>query len=109
MIKRKNKLALIYVTTKGKSEALKIARVVLAKRLAAGSNIIKNVESLYWWKGKVQASTEAILIFKTTRASIPRLIKAVKALHSYECPCIVEVPLGKGNPDFFRWIEENMK
>lgn len=99
-----SRYSLVYITTKNQQEALKIAKAALANRLAAGSNIINNIQSLYWWKGKVQSGREAILILKTKHSMVAKLIIQVKALHSYECPCIVEIPLGQGNPDFFRWL-----
>ncbi|MBN2058628.1 MAG: divalent-cation tolerance protein CutA [Candidatus Saganbacteria bacterium] len=101
-----SRYSLVYITTANKKEALKIARAVLAKKLAAGSNIIDRVSSLYWWKGKVQSAKEALLIFKTTKKAVPRLIRTVKAIHSYECPCIIELPIGQGDPDFLRWLAD---
>jgi periplasmic divalent cation tolerance protein len=101
-----SRYSLVYVTTASKSEAARIAERVLRLRLAAGSNILSPVASQYWWKGKLQRSTEAILTLKTKSSLVAKLIKQVKALHSYDCPCIIEIPLGKGYDKFFQWLDQ---
>jgi periplasmic divalent cation tolerance protein len=46
-----------------------------------------------------------VLILKTREELIAAAVDHVKALHSYECPCVVAIPLTGGNPDFLKWIE----
>lgn len=99
------KYNLIYITTKDKAEAKKIAQALVEERLAACANIIDNMESLYWWEGKVQNSNEAVLVVKTKEALVPELIEKVKSLHSYKCPCIVSLPILDGNKAFLDWIK----
>ena len=98
--------SIIYITAPNKEEAEKISRVLLEERLIACANIIDSITSLYWWKGEIQKSGEALLIAKTKESLIDQLIKRVKALHSYECPCIVSFSIAKGNPDFLKWISD---
>jgi len=100
------KLNLIYITAKDKEEAGKIGRALVEARLAACVNIIENMNSIYWWEGKIQDESEAILIAKTRELLVPKLIEKVKSLHSYECPCIVSLPLLGGNKDYLDWIEK---
>lgn len=99
------KYRLIYITTKDRGEARSIGLTLIKDRLAAGVNIIDKIESIYWWEGKVQNGSEALLIAKTKEAAVPALIEKVKSLHSYKTPCIVSLPIAEGNPDFLRWIE----
>lgn len=103
-----SRYSLVYVTTANKREAARIAEKVLNFRLAAGSNIISPVASRYWWRGKMQSSKEAILILKTKKTLVAKLIKQVKSLHSYECPCVVEIPLGRGYNKFYQWLEKEL-
>ncbi len=98
------KASLIYITAGGVDEARAIARELVTSRLAACANIIDNVNSLYWWNGEVQDDREAIIILKTREALISRLVERVKSMHSYECPCIVSLPIAEGNPAFLEWI-----
>ena len=62
------------------------------------------MRSLYWWDGAVQEDGETVLIAKTTEAQLDKLIARVKALHSYDCPCIVALPMVGGHTDFLAWI-----
>jgi len=96
---------MIYVTCGSRDEALAIARTVVGERLAACANIIDGMSSLYWWQGRISEDAETVLLFKTTAQHVAALTERVKALHSYDVPCVVEVPLGGGNAAYFDWIE----
>lgn len=101
--------ALVYITTKNKAEALKIGCALIKDRLAACVNIIESMTSIYNWEGKIHQDNETILIAKTRQSLVKKLIKRVKELHSYECPCIVAVPIIEGNKDFLQWLKINSK
>jgi len=96
---------LIYMTASSAEEARKIGRTLVEERLAACANILGDMTSIYRWEDTVQEDREVALIAKTTAAHVPRIIERVKALHSYECPCVVAVPISAGNPAFLDWIE----
>lgn len=96
----------VYVTTSDIQEAKKIGRLLVEKRLAACVNILGAIESMFWWEGGLQESGEVAFIAKTTGQRVPELIDAVRAAHSYDCPCVVILPIEAGNPDFLKWITE---
>jgi len=98
---------IIFITTGSKKEAEVIARDLVGKRLAACVSILPSVESVYTWKGRIQASKECLLIAKTEDRLFLKVEKAVKRLHSYECPEIVAFQLSKGSADYMRWIKES--
>ena len=102
-------LRLVYITTKDKAEAQKIGKTLVENRLAACANIIDKMSSIYWWEGKVQNANETVLIAKTRASLVQELIKKVKELHSYDCPCIVSLPIENGNPQFLDWIEKETR
>ncbi|OGC11663.1 hypothetical protein A3K48_04105 [candidate division WOR-1 bacterium RIFOXYA12_FULL_52_29] len=104
----KEKYCLVYITTKDKDEAKKIGFELVSNRLAAGVNIIDKLESIYWWEGKVQNGSEALLIAKTKESIVPALIEKVKSLHSYEVPCVVSLPINEGSHDFLKWIDNEV-
>src|SRR5215469_1438485 len=79
---------IVYVTASNAGEARRIGRTLVEERLAACANITAPVTSIYWWEGKVEEASEAVLILKTTEARLEALVSRVKALHSYDCPCI---------------------
>jgi periplasmic divalent cation tolerance protein len=94
----------IYVTTKDADEAKLIARTVVGERLAACANLLGGIESVYRWQGRICEDQEVALILKTTAERKTELIDRIKELHSYECPCIVCLPIADGNRDFLAWI-----
>lgn len=98
------KFCFIYITTASLTQARAIGKELVKNRLAACVNILDNMNSLYWWEGKIQDEREAVLIAKTRQTRVLALIKKVKALHSYTCPCIVALPITGGNKDFLNWI-----
>lgn len=94
----------IYVTAVSSKQAHAIGRKLIEERLAACVNIFEAMTSLYWWQGRIEQTNEAVLIAKTRSALVPAVVERVKALHSYSCPCVVALRVGKGNPDFLEWI-----
>jgi len=100
---------LIYMTASGPEEARRIGRTLVEERLVACVNILERVHSIYWWDGKIQEEPEAVLVAKTQGSLVERLIQRVKALHSYDCPCVVGVPITEGNPEFLAWIAEETR
>jgi periplasmic divalent cation tolerance protein len=99
---------LVYITTGNKEEAKVIGKELVKSRLAACVNIIDHMNSIYLWEGKLQEDEETVLIAKTTSAMVSKLVARVKELHSYECPCVVTLPVSGGNPDFLEWIENEV-
>jgi periplasmic divalent cation tolerance protein len=97
---------LIYVTTSDSAEAARIGRELVEGRFAACANIISPMQSIYWWDGEVQEAAEAVLLLKTRREMVEAVIEEVKRRHSYECPCVVAMPITDGNPDFLKWIAD---
>ena len=100
---------LLYITVKDKEEARRIAEKLLEARLIACANIVGDIESLYRWKGETCNSEEVLLLAKTTEEKIPAVVDAVKALHSYELPCIAAFPVTAGLPAFLRWVAEEVE
>ena len=97
-----------YITTSSKDEARAIGRTLVEKRLAACVNILDGMESMYWWEGKIESGHETVLIAKTERRLMDRLIATVKAVHSYSVPCVVSLPIEEGNPDYLASLKSNL-
>ncbi len=96
---------LIYVTAGSRDEALIIARELVNSRLAACANILAGTTSVYHWEGKVCEESEVSLILKTRDHLVERLVEKVRDLHSYDCPCVVSLPISGGNAAFLDWID----
>jgi periplasmic divalent cation tolerance protein len=96
--------ALCYVSLGSREDAHTIARTLVEERLAAAVNVLPGMRSVYRWQGALEAADEVLLIAKTTTALVPRLCARVVALHGYDCPAVVAVPVIGGNPDYLAWI-----
>jgi periplasmic divalent cation tolerance protein len=94
-----------YITAGSREEALAIGNALVEERLAACANILDGMTSIYHWRGAIEEAREAVLIVKTRAALVEPLIERVRALHSYECPCVVALPITDGNPAYLAWIE----
>ncbi len=99
----------VFITAANKAEAQKIAKGLVAKKLVACVNIVPNIESVFSWKGKLEVEKEVLLIAKTKAGLFPELEKAIKKLHSYECPEIIGFPITKGNRDYLKWVNSTCR
>lgn len=95
---------LVYVTAESKDEALRLGRALVEKRLAACANVIPSTTAVYWWEGEIQEGGEAVLIVKTRDDLVGAVTAEIKELHSYDCPCVVALPVTGGNAGFLDWI-----
>jgi len=100
---------MVYLTAAHEEEAHCIAKVLVEERLAACVNILGRIESVYHWEGEVQFSAETVFLAKTTEACFDALAARVRELHSYTLPCIVALPLARGEPAFLGWIGEHVR
>lgn len=98
-------LRLLYITCENRRQAKSLGLKLLKERLVACVNIISKIETTYWWKGKLESCSEALLLCKTTARNVPKLIRRVKQLHSYEIPCVLALKVEKGNPKYIKWLE----
>ena len=98
-------VALVYITAGNAEEARRIGRVLVESRLAACANILGPTTAIYRWEGAIQEDNEAVLIVKTRMALVPTLSEKVAALHGYDCPCVVALPIRDGNAAFLKWVE----
>lgn len=96
--------AMAYVTAPDRETARRIARGVVERRLAACANLW-SIESTYRWKGKLEDANEVVIVFKTRRDLLRKLIAEVRRLHPYEVPCIVTYPMGPALPEYLDWID----
>ena len=97
----------VLVTAKDKKEAEKISRGLLRAKLIACANIVKDVQSLFWWQGKIDSSKEVLLVLKTKKVLFKKVAVKVKSLHSYQTPEIIALPIVNGSEDYLDWISSS--
>jgi len=98
---------LVVTTTSNKEEADSLTKKILDNKLAACVSV-SEIESSYFWDGKIESSLEFKLEIKTREDKIDRLKEFVKKNHSYEVPEIIVLPIVDGNRDYFNWIDESV-
>jgi periplasmic divalent cation tolerance protein len=95
---------IVLMTAASLGEAEKIANFLVEQRLAACSQIISDIRSIYWWEGEICRENEIFFTAKTTREAFPQLEAAVKKFHSYKVPQIVFIPIEEGSADYMDWL-----
>jgi periplasmic divalent cation tolerance protein len=101
---------LVVLSTVAQAEdAERIARALVERRLAACVNVVPGLLSFYRWKGSVQRDDERLLVIKTRRERYAELQHALQALHPYELPEVLALPVEAGSPAYLGWIDENVR
>jgi len=100
---------LVLVTTKDFEEAETIIKELLKQKLIACANIVNHVVSHFHWSGTISKSEECLVIMKSRTDLFPKISERVKALHSYEVPEIIALPIELGSSDYLAWVDESLK
>ena len=98
---------MVFITTpvdKGEE----IANLIIENKLGACVNVVREVSSVYWWKGNIEKDKEALLVVKTSFSKFGDLKEKVKDIHPYTVPEIVALPIVGGNEDYLNWIDESL-
>jgi len=96
-------LHLVYITAKDEKEAKKIAKKMVKDDLAVCVNMHESF-SIYKWEGELKEEPEYTLFAKVRGSRLQELTETVKKMHSYECPCIISLPIEGGNKDYLDWL-----
>ncbi len=93
------------ITAPSEEVGAQIARSLLEQKLAACVNILGPMRSLYWWEGEIQDDREVLLLVKTRSGLLEdQLIPAVQAIHPYQVPEVIALPIEKGLEAYLNWI-----
>ena len=97
-------VSLIYITCKNADEAATIGRILVAEKHVACANMLPDTTAIFEWDGAICSESEAVLLLKTATDRVGLLTERVKALHSYDLPCIIALPVTGGNQTFLDWV-----
>jgi len=101
---------IVVLTTAGsREEAARLAEMLVGARLAACVQIMPEMESIYHWEGSIHRDPEFLLLAKTTRANFADLEREVRALHSYETPEIIALPVTAVSARYLEWLTTTVK
>jgi periplasmic divalent cation tolerance protein len=94
----------VLVTAPTAERAAEMARTLVEERLAACGNVVPGIRSIYRWEGEVQDDEEVLLVLKTTRERFEALRERVLALHPYEVPEVLALPVEAGSEKYLAWL-----
>jgi periplasmic divalent cation tolerance protein len=96
----------VLVTAGTADEARRLGRALVEARLAACVNVVGPVRSIYRWQGAVEEADEHLLVVKARAADVAPLEARVRALHSYEVPEVIALPLRAGSAPYLAWLAD---
>ncbi|MDA8387546.1 MAG: divalent-cation tolerance protein CutA [Nitrospiraceae bacterium] len=99
----------VFITAPDEEEAVRIAGALVGESLAACVNIVRDIRSIYSWRGKIEDEAENLLVVKTDKALFERLCRRVRQLHSYKVPEVIALPVVAGLPEYVSWLEDVTK
>jgi periplasmic divalent cation tolerance protein len=99
----------VVLSTVGTAEdAERIARALVEGGLAACVNVVPAVTSIYRWKGKLEREEERLLVIKTRAERFEALREALVALHPYDVPEVLALPVSAGHEPYLEWLDGNV-
>jgi periplasmic divalent cation tolerance protein len=99
----------VFMTAANGEEATRLADMLIGAHLAACVQILPEMESVYRWEGKIERQSEILLLAKTTAGKFADLEREVRALHSYDTPEIIAVPILAGSTPYLEWLNKSLK
>ena len=103
-----DEILLVFVTDPNLAEGRDLAKKLLEQKLAACVNLIPQVESFYWWEGKIENNGETLLMIKTMKKEWEKLESFVRKNHSYSVPEIIGIPISERSKPYAQWIKDSV-
>ncbi|MFN0108299.1 MAG: divalent-cation tolerance protein CutA [Blastocatellia bacterium] len=99
----------VITTTETKTDAERLAHLLVETGLAACVQILPQITSVYRWQGKTEQAGETLLFIKTTRSAFSELETAITQNHSYQTPEIIALPVENGSANYLSWLTASVK
>lgn len=96
----------VLMTAPGADSAEAVTRSLVEERLVACGNIIPGAVSVYRWKGEVHRDEEVVVVLKTTRSLLPRVLERAAELHPYDVPELLGQEVVEGAPAYLAWVRD---
>jgi periplasmic divalent cation tolerance protein len=104
-----DEIVLALSTFPDEETARQIAKQLVTENFAACANILAEIDSIYRWQGKVEKGREVVVFFKTAENRRAAFQEKLRALHPYEVPEIIFIPVTTGLPEYLRWVVDNSR
>lgn len=99
---------LVLTTVAKKPDAARLAKTLVEEKLAACVTILPAGESRYVWQGKLCVEKEFVLLVKTLARGYAKLERRLRAIHPYECPEVIALPVARGAAAYLKWLAEGV-
>ncbi len=103
-----NHLRIVLATTADVEEARRLGRTLVEERLAACATLVPAVQSIYRWQGAIETSNETLLLLKTTGDQLAALEARLHALHSYQTPEFLVLPVEAASRGYLEWLQDSL-
>lgn len=97
------------VTAPDTDTAERIVHALVEERVVACGNILPGLTSIYRWKGAIERDAEVLVVLKMTSAAVPRLLERVPALHPYDVPEVLVLPVAAGHEPYLDWLDDSAR
>lgn len=99
----------VFCTCPDPESAERLAKALVEEHLAACVNLVPGLTSIYMWEGSLRREPECLLIIKTSTDRFEDLRDRLRALHPYELPEIIALPISQGDPEYLAWLTGNTR
>ncbi len=106
--KQMTEMRMVFVTAPDQAVALALIRTLLDERLIACGNMLPGMRSVYRWKDELCDEAEVQLVLKTTGDCWPALRDRIVAIHPYDCPEVLCIPVKAGHPEYLKWVSDQV-
>ena len=106
--KEKEKKIRVLLSTCPQGVAESLARFLVENRHAACVNVVPQVTSIYRWEGQVKQEPESLLVIKSGKKGLKKVIAALVEEHPYDVPEVVVLTVKGGNPDYLDWVNDSV-
>lgn len=98
----------VMITASDAKEAVVIGKTLVKEKLAACVNLTSQIQSIFFWDGKICEETEVLLLVKTCIHLLDAIKKRVKELHRYDVPEIIALPVIDGSEEYLSWVKRTI-
>jgi periplasmic divalent cation tolerance protein len=99
----------VVTTTETETDAQTVARAVVEQRLAGCAQVVGPITSVFWWQGQIEKAEEWLCLIKSRHDLYPALEQAIVAVHPYDVPEILAIPVTAGSRDYLEWLDSETR
>ena len=99
----------VLVTVPSPGEGAVLGRALVESGLAACVNVVSGLTSIFRWEGRLEETSEALLIVKTIPRCYLDLEAAIRARHPYNVAEILAIPVWQGSEACLAWLSSSVR